>query len=566
MKRAHRIVAALAAAALLTAAAAAVSRLYYGEATAASSAVVEEMHCPAVTAPGCDTLLLMVTPGGDTCVALRDDSAFLRRHTVLRPATWVNRLWLPSCRGTVAVRDDSLSHSATVTKAAAHLAAATRRLRRLYSDYYGQQTEVDYYLRTHTITDEGYDIVVRRQSTLATLRDSLLRLLTAATRIAAARPVAASWDTYTIAADSVRMAARPLKPSRTGFRLLRAVSATTPDGARAVYLGARHLGAATRRATYPTVPGDTLTAAIEGNKRRVWYPNGEYYEGGTLDTATVSGHLARHGFGVHFTATAIQPGLWSADRYRGEQPTYTAQHIYGIDISRYQHEPGTYTTVRRGRRRVRRKQVFPIQWERLRITSLGTLSRKKVDGTVDYPISFIYIKNTEGVSIRNRYYASDYSQARRHGFRTGTYHFFSTRSAARAQARFFLQSSRYQKGDMPPVLDVEPTPAQVSAMGGAAAMLRAVRVWLETVERSLGVRPMLYVSQRFVGRYLTARYADGDHLRSRYQVWIARYGEYKPDVHLALWQLCPDGRVSGIRGAVDISVFNGYGKTFREFR
>ena len=41
-------------------------------------------------------------------------------------------------------------------------------------------------------------------------------------------------------------------------------------------------------------------------------------------------------------------------------------------------------------------------------------------------------------------------------------------------------------------------------------------------------------------------------------VWIARYGEYKPEVRLVFWQLCPDGRVSGITGEVDINVFNGY--------
>jgi lysozyme len=31
------------------------------------------------------------------------------------------------------------------------------------------------------------------------------------------------------------------------------------------------------------------------------------------------------------------------------------------------------------------------------------------------------------------------------------------------------------------------------------------------------------------------------------------------------WQLCPDGRVSGINGDVDINVFNGYQAQFDEF-
>ena len=41
--------------------------------------------------------------------------------------------------------------------------------------------------------------------------------------------------------------------------------------------------------------------------------------------------------------------------------------------------------------------------------------------------------------------------------------------------------------------------------------------------------------------------------------------EYKPDIHLIVWQLSPDGRVQGINGEVDINVFNGYQTQFNEF-
>ena len=48
-------------------------------------------------------------------------------------------------------------------------------------------------------------------------------------------------------------------------------------------------------------------------------------------------------------------------------------------------------------------------------------------------------------------------------------------------------------------------------------------------------------------------------------MWIARYGVYKPDVHLALWQLSADGHVRGIHNEVDINVFNGYAAQWEEF-
>lgn len=75
------------------------------------------------------------------------------------------------------------------------------------------------------------------------------------------------------------------------------------------------------------------------------------------------------------------------------------------------------------------------------------------------------------------------------------------------------------------------------------------------------MRPILYVNQMFVNRYMQ----HADDIKRHYNVWIARYGEYKPDVKLVYWQLSADGRVSGIHGPVDINVFNGYQSQWEEF-
>ena len=114
---------------------------------------------------------------------------------------------------------------------------------------------------------------------------------------------------------------------------------------------------------------------------------------------------------------------------------------------------------------------------------------------------------------------------------------------------------------MPPVLDLEPTHQQIKKMGGLGAMFAAVRTWMRIVERHTGTRPVLYISQMFVNRYLPM----APDLKANYNIWIARYGEYKPDVHLVYWQLCPDGRVRGITPKVDINVFNGYRSEFEDF-
>lgn len=270
--------------------------------------------------------------------------------------------------------------------------------------------------------------------------------------------------------------------------------------------------------------------------------NGVRYEG-----KWTRGQRSGFGFAIG-PSSLLRAGEWQHNVYRGERLVYTSERIYGIDISRFQHEIG--------------KKQYPIDWDKLRITHLGTLSRKHVKGKVDYPVSFIYIKATEGITVANRYYADDYRQARRRGFPVGTYHFFSTTSPAKQQAEWFLKRSKVQKGDLPPVLDVEPTAAQIHRMGGDRALWAAVRTWLKVVEEATGRKPVLYISQTFVNKHLP----HAPDLKRDYPVWIARYGEYKPDVRLLYWQLSPDGRVSGIRGEVDISVFNGYGKEFDQFK
>ncbi len=279
-------------------------------------------------------------------------------------------------------------------------------------------------------------------------------------------------------------------------------------------------------------------------------------------------HGERSGFGFEQSKTDFRVGEWKDNKYRGERLNYTSERIYGIDISKHQHEKMVKVTTtvrgRRGRRKtktVMKKLVYGINWSQLRITHLGTLSKKNVSGTIDYPVSFIFIKATEGCSVRNAYYTADYNAARSHGYPVGTYHFFSPKSNGADQARYFLAHAHVRQGDLPPVLDLEPMPSQVQAMGGSVAMWRRVRNWLQIVEKATGMRPILYVSQTFVNRYLD----DAPDIKHAYPVWIARYGEFKPDVKLWVWQLAPDGRVKGINGAVDINVFNGYETEFNQW-
>lgn len=111
------------------------------------------------------------------------------------------------------------------------------------------------------------------------------------------------------------------------------------------------------------------------------------------------------------------------------------------------------------------KRFTPSIGTASRITHLGSLSRKNVSKNIDFKVSFIFIKSTEGASLLNPYYNADYAAARKRGYPVGTYHYFTHLTSGSRQAWHFLSHSHFRKGDLPPVLDLEPLPSQVKKMG-----------------------------------------------------------------------------------------------------
>ena len=374
------------------------------------------------------------------------------------------------------------------------------------------QAELKYYLERHNVQDEGYEMVAAYSSQTDTLLELMPEGEITALNIGRRRDIA-----------------------RQGTVMGR-------DSAGHIIIGTYvcdSLVSGVRLDSTSIFAGEFNNGKASGHGYRL-SDNGLYYEGQWLDDR-------RHGFGFSVTPySQVRVGEWKEDRYLGERMHYTSERIYGIDISRYQHGKG--------------RKKYPIQWNRLQVTYLGR-NQKHAKGTVAYPVSFVFIKSTESTRIKNPFYKADYLAAHRQGIPIGTYHFFSCRTSGIAQAQFFLANTLFRRGDLPPVLDVEPTQKQIDAMGGTEALFRQMRAFLNAVERTTHVRPILYISQQFVNKYLV----DAPDLKRDYLVWIARYGEYKPDVKLAVWQLSPNGRVNGIHGDVDINVFNGYRTQFEDF-
>src|SRR5690606_30109782 len=97
--------------------------------------------------------------------------------------------------------------------------------------------------------------------------------------------------------------------------------------------------------------------------------------------------------------------------------------IYGIDVSYYQGK---------------------IDWPKVKAM--------EEDGV---KVTFAFIKATEGLLSVDPYFQRNWREAPKAGIKVGAYHFFRPKKSGLWQANFFLQTVSLEKGDLPPVVDIE---------------------------------------------------------------------------------------------------------------
>ena len=196
--------------------------------------------------------------------------------------------------------------------------------------------------------------------------------------------------------------------------------------------------------------------------------------------------------------------------------TYPKGLVRGIDISHYQGD---------------------INWEKLR--------NAQIQGA---PVSFVFIKATEGTDLWDENFNLNFHNAKKNDIIRGAYHYFSPHTSGKEQAKFYCKMVQLDENDLPPVLDVEEKGSYSTPQ-----LQREVLDWLNAVEKHYGTTPILYTGYKFKTSYLNSSRFD------KYPYWIAHYYvdslAYKGQ--WTFWQHTDAGEVDGIKGDVDINLFNG---------
>ena len=192
-------------------------------------------------------------------------------------------------------------------------------------------------------------------------------------------------------------------------------------------------------------------------------------------------------------------------------------YIYGIDVSRHQ---------------------GAIEWDKVSETQSS-----------EVPLDFVFIKATEGGDFKDENFDKNFQSAKEKNMIRGVYHYYIPYTPAKKQANFFIDNVDLQLGDLPPVLDVEVKPKNMTS----EALQDSVKIWLDVIEKHYKVKPILYTSYKFKSKHLSQIHFD------QYPYWIAHYyvSSVRYEGDWMFWQYTDVGIIPGIKELVDLNVFNG---------
>jgi lysozyme len=187
----------------------------------------------------------------------------------------------------------------------------------------------------------------------------------------------------------------------------------------------------------------------------------------------------------------------------------------GIDVSEYQGK---------------------ISW-----SELDTLESK-------YPIDFVFIRATVGDDRVDNQFNKNWLGAKKNKLLRGAYHYYRPNENSLEQAELFIKTVSLSKGDLPPVLDIEKLPKNQSI----ARLKVGLKRWLKKVEEHYKVKPIIYTGESYYDDFLKEEFSD-------YLFWIANYNFYREyiDEEWLFWQFTEKASVNGIKGNVDVNIYNG---------
>lgn len=165
-----------------------------------------------------------------------------------------------------------------------------------------------------------------------------------------------------------------------------------------------------------------------------------------------------------------------------------------------------------------------------------------------YPVHFVFIRATAGNDRVDGQFKKNWEGAKENKIMRGAYHYYRPNENSIEQANLFIKTVKLQKGDLPPVLDIEKLPKNQPL----DSLKKGLKRWLTKVEKHYQVRPIIYTGESYYDDFLKEEFSE-------YLFWIANYNFYREKIEddWLFWQFTEKASLPGIKHRVDVNIYNG---------
>lgn len=173
---------------------------------------------------------------------------------------------------------------------------------------------------------------------------------------------------------------------------------------------------------------------------------------------------------------------------------------------------------------------------------------------------FAIIKATEGDYLVDKKFNYNWNNSKGKVIR-GAYHYFRPTFNGVEQAKLFLSTVKFEKGDILPVIDVEYVYAY--RRYGSLIGYKNLILMINYIEKELKVKPIIYTSYNFWNKYMSKHFKgkEAEHI-----LWLAFYtydinrtpivpGNFEK---WHFWQYSDKGKVKHHNSYFDENIFNGH--------
>ena len=177
--------------------------------------------------------------------------------------------------------------------------------------------------------------------------------------------------------------------------------------------------------------------------------------------------------------------------------------------------------------------------------------------------NFVFIKATDGGDHLDPMFMKNWVNAHEAGLKRGAYHFFYWCRVASQQADWFIRNVPKVEGALPPVIDVEWNhQSSCKKRPSRELVLEKMKVFMERLEAHYGQRPIIYTAPDFYEDNLQGEFKD-------YPFWLrsvaAHPSKRYPNRKWLFWQYSGSGLSQGVDGQIDLNVFHGSEKEWRNW-